>query len=223
MLSSAPARIHIAAFTLVEMLAVTAIITLLMGLVAPALKSMSSGAGRRGAINQLLATFDQARVAAIRSASQAYVGFADSTFPNVDMRYRSFILFRPRLESDHFSVSGHGTSRYVYLTRWKTLPKGISIKAEQNSLVGTAGATIDVSPEDKFPNLRMGLLPVIVFNSTGGVSRPVDSNALKVFLYQGFFEMGRDVIIRGNRIPFDVISISRFTGRPILEASSIGE
>ena len=221
--TSAPGRQHIAAFTLVEMLTVTAIITLLMGLVAPALKSMSRGAGRRGAINQLLTTFDQARVAAIRSASQAYVGFADSTFPNAEMRYRSFIMFRSRLEGDQPSVDDHGTSQYVYLTRWKTLPQGISIKSEQNSLVGTAGATIAVSPDDKFPNLRTGLLPVVVFNSTGGVSKPVDSNALRLFLYQGFYETGRDVIIRGNRMPFDMISISRFTGRPILEESSIGE
>ncbi len=223
MLPSAPGRRRAAAFTLVEMLAVTAIISLLMGLVVAAVKTMVGGSGRRGAINQLLTTFDQARVTAIRSSSNTYVAFADSTFPDVDMRYRSFIVFRPRLEDDQPSLDSPSSSKYLYLTRWRTLPQGISIKSEQNSIVGAAGAIIAVSPADKFPNLRTGSLPVVVFNSTGGVSHPVDSNTLRLSVYQGFFENGRDVITQAGRSSFDVISISRFTGRPILEVASIAK
>ncbi len=211
------------AFTLVEMLAVTAIITLLMGLAVPAVKTMARSAGRRSAIDLLLTTFDQARVTAIRGNSETYVGFADSAFPNADMRYRSFILFRPRSEDDQPPLDVPGTSQYVYLTKWKTLPQGISIKSEQNSIVGAAGATISVSPADQFPRLRRGSVPVVVFNNTGGISQPVDSNALKMFVYQGFFENSRDVTTQESRSHFDMISISRFTGRPILEFAPVGE
>jgi type II secretory pathway pseudopilin PulG len=211
------------AFTLVEMLAVTAIITILLGLIVPAVHAITKGAGRRAAIHQLITTFDQARVAAIKSACSVYIGFADSTFPNVDMRHRSFILFRPRSKDDTPSVDTRGASNYVYLTSWKKLPEGIAIKSENNSIVGAKGASIPIAPADRFPNLRAGRLPVVEFNSTGGVSQPVDSKALQLFIYEGFFQNGRDVIAQADRDISDVISIARFTGRPRAEVASISK
>jgi prepilin-type N-terminal cleavage/methylation domain-containing protein len=209
------------ALTLIELLAVIAIITILMSLLAPSFSALGGSARRRGAIDQLLTTFDQARVAAMRNASKVYIGFADFAFPVIDMRYRSYIVFRPRLKHDQPSCNAAGASQFVYLTKWRRLPQGISIKSEMKSIVGETGASVSVGPLDKFPNLTTGNLPVVVFNHIGGISQPSTSNLLKLYIYEGHFKGGRDIPAQANRHAFDVISIARFTGRPRLELASI--
>ena len=55
---------NLSAFTLIEMLAVIAI---MMALIAPAVGNFGSTAGRKGAVNILMNTMEQARVAALES------------------------------------------------------------------------------------------------------------------------------------------------------------
>ena len=45
-------------------------------------------------------TFEQARVAALQTGQNVYVGFADSTFPVADMRYAAFVVFRDATDEE---------------------------------------------------------------------------------------------------------------------------
>ena len=51
-----------AAFTLIELIAVMAIIAIMLALLAPAVGNFQSTAGRNGAVNILMNTMEQARV-----------------------------------------------------------------------------------------------------------------------------------------------------------------
>lgn len=213
-------RLTDAGFTLVELLAVAGLIVLMLSLLIPAVNSLTTTAGRRGAIDQLLGMFDQSRVVALQTSSKVFVGFADSTFPEPDMRYRSYIVFRPRLESDDPPEGTAGVSPYVYLTKWEKLPTGVSFKSGiEFSLLGETGSSKAIVPEDRFPRMPSGVLPVLEYGSHGGILKP-ESQYLKLFLYEGFYDAGKDVVTRRQDELLDVITLARFTGRPRLEVSS---
>ena len=55
------------AFSLLELLAATAIIALLAGLLAPVLQGLTSPTGRKGAVTIVMNTLEQARVSAIET------------------------------------------------------------------------------------------------------------------------------------------------------------
>lgn len=207
-------------FSLVELLAVVALMIILMSLMLPAVKSLVGSAGRRGAISQILGTFDNARVAALESGTSVYVGFADATFPEPDMRYRSYIVFRPRLDSDDPPQGTPGGSPYVFLTKWRRLPQGIAFNSRiEFSVLGSSGASRTIEPADQFPRIASGKIPVVEFRSHGGIAQP-DSQHLRLFLYEGFYDSGADVVTRRQDELLDVIALARFTGRPRLEVSA---
>jgi prepilin-type N-terminal cleavage/methylation domain-containing protein len=88
------------AFSLLELLVVIAIMAVMMSLLLPAVSGFSSTAGRRGAVNILMNTFEQARVAALESGQTVYVGFADADFPVEEMKYSAFIVFRDATDEE---------------------------------------------------------------------------------------------------------------------------
>jgi len=212
------ARQELKGFTLVELIAVMGIIVIIMALLVPAVGTLVGSKGRQGALNRLIGTFDRARIAALETSGDVYIGFADSTFPVPEMRYRSYIIFRKRTETDT-PPAGPSASPYVFLTKWETLPQGISIKSEQLSLVGNSGSLVTVSNTDSFPRISSGAVPTIVFNASGAVAGPVESKFLKLLVYEGFYEGNRDVLTHSSGL-FDLITLSRFTGRARLEVSS---
>ncbi len=204
-------------FTLVELLAVMGIMVIMTAFLIPALGSITGSKGRQGAINQLMGSFDRARVAALESSSDVTIAFADATFPVESMRYRSFIIFRPRLESDIPSSAQPGANPSVFLSDWQTLPQGLSLKSEPSSLVGNnTGSSFSVP--GNFPMVGSGRLPTVVFNSSGAIASPVDT-FLQLLIYEGFHTSGRDVFTSPSPL-FDKIVFSRYTGRARLEVSA---
>lgn len=207
-------------FSLLELLVVVAVMAVMMSLMLPSLAGFSSTAGRRGAVNVLMNTFEQARVAALESGQTVYVGFADENFPVADMQYAAFIVFRDA--SDEEKAAGRD---YVVLKKWTRLPRNIAFKRLNSSLVPTTGGTTS------FPNLKnelssafsswTGSLPVLAFNSSGAVEQP-NSN-LCVYLYEGYFSGGQENYTRNNDVQksaaglFEKISLSRYTGRAQLD------
>ncbi len=191
------------------------IVVVMLSLLLPAVKAMTGSAGRQGAINELLAAFDLARVTALREGTEVFVGFADATFPDPDMRYRGYILFRRVADGD-----AAGAGSYEFLTRWRKLPTGVSFASGiQRSMVGS-GESITVEAEEKFPGIETsGTIPVVRFGPHGGVNKP-SAEHLRLFLYEGFYDAGSDVVTQSRDQLYDVIALARLTGRPRVEVSS---
>jgi len=204
-------------FSLIELLAVMAVIAIMASLIVPAVSGFSSTAGRRGAVNVLMNNFEQARVAALESGQNVYVGFADASFPVEDMRYSAFIVFRNASDEEK-AVNGQN---YVVLKKWTRLPKNVSIKRINSSIVTENGTgqqfvglidSLSTSTQDD-------TFPVLTFNSSGAIEG--GSNPLQLFLYDGYYMGGQDNFIRSvNGGLFEKISFSRYTGRAQLDITA---
>ena len=213
-------------FSLLELLVVIAIMAVMGSLLLPAISGFSSTAGRRGAVNILMNTFEQARVAALESGQTVYVGFADADFPVEEMKYSAFIVFRDATDEEKNDPLNPRT--YVVLKKWTRLPKTIAFKNTPKSLVGTdelkkqfTGLASQVGSgqaDEKFP--------FVAFNSSGAVDQPASN--LRVYLYEGYYAGGKDNFIRNKNVQesaaglFEQISLSRYTGRAQLDVTVTG-
>jgi hypothetical protein len=211
------------------MLSVTGIMVLLVAMMAPALKDITSQAGRKGAVNILLNTFEQARVAALEMSVPVYVGFADAGMPesglgqaNQEYPYRRFIVFRERIAG----IDTNPTGTFVPITKWEKLPDGVSFKSGLGTIADSrSGGTIALEQTDGFPSVRGRYdLPVLKFNRMGIIEMPGSAN-LWLFIYEGFYSNGNDVFVRaaGGREQglFERISFARYTGRAQLDITTI--
>ncbi len=213
-------------FSLIELLAVMAVIAIMTSLLVPAISGISSSSGRRGAVNTLMNTFEQARVAALQTGQNVYVGFADSSFPVADMQYAAFMVFRDATDEEKAANSGP----YVILKKWTKLPKNISFKRINNSIVPMSGG------QTQFAGLNALLpgqyqilsekLPVMTFNSSGVIEG--GSSPLQLFLYEGYYTKSTDTdnFTRNAQTQstaglFEKIAFSRYTGRAQLDITSL--
>jgi prepilin-type N-terminal cleavage/methylation domain-containing protein len=210
-------------FSLIELLAVMTIIIIMGAMSLPMLSSLSNQIGRKGAVNILLNSFEQARVTALNTGVTTYVGFADANFPQEHFRYRAFILFRERREEDPAQPP------YVALTKWTFLPKGISFKSIGAQLLGDTGPanSMNFKASDGIPYITNNLpLRLIGFNGSGQLSYPSGANSshLNLYIYEGFFSASsadRDNSTNKNNLYFERISFRRFTGRAELDITQI--
>lgn len=208
-------------FSILELLLVISVIAIMMSLLLPAVAGFSSTAGRRGAVNVLMNTFEQARVAALESGQNVYVGFADGDFPVADMRYSAFIVFRDA--SDEEKTAGKS---YVVLKKWTRLPKNIAFKTVSSSLVGASKTTFTHLSNEVGQSFNDEEFPCVAFNSSGAVDQP--STNLRVYLYEGYYAEGQDNHTRNKTTQessaglFEQISLSRYTGRAQLDITATG-
>jgi len=208
-------------FSLLELLAVIAVMAVMMSLVLPAISGFSSTAGRRGAVNILMNTFEQARVAALESGRPVHVLLYRRNFPEPDA---VMVVRDPE--------DGLPTSPLERLTRWTKLPRGVLLHDP-----GSVNILSQPSPDINFlarisppPQPASGeTINLVTFNETGGVDFPSGSspNARKLFLSEGFRGTGGNEQTISSRKKsqglgggFEVISISRFTGRVQLDLST---
>ncbi len=228
------ALISRAAFTLVEMLCVMGIMLTMLAMVVPALNDVLGSKGRKGAVSILLNTFEQARVAALEQSTDVYVGFADGGIPGQeaktkDFPYTRFIVFRNSIAE----IDGATAPRYIALTKWQSLPKGISFKSGTGLLNGS-GATptahkLPIAPVDKFPSITSDYsMPVLQFSNTGIIRQP--TSRLELYIYEGFWGGSgtTDVFTRrrgqsdtdGTSL-YERIKFARYTGRAELDITVI--
>lgn len=202
------------------MLVVVAIIAVMMSLLVPAIGGFTNTAGRRGAVNVVMNTLEQARVAALESGQTVYVGFADRDF-SPEMQYTALIVFREATAEEKADPSNPRT--FVVLKRWTRLPKNIAFKNVANSLIGSSEV------KKTFSGLASQLgsgqsresFPYLAFNSSGAVEEP--SGNLRLYLYEGYFAENQDKPTRNqNGGLFEQISISRYTGRVQLDITATG-
>lgn len=189
-------------FSLLEMLTVMSIMVLLGALLAPAVMGFTSTAGRRGAVNLVMNTIDQARVAALEQGRSVHVVFAQRQFPDPD----SILILRE-------DELGQPTEQ---LTRWITLPRGVVFMNSGLFETSSPGVTAEALPGDSDKLVRHG---VLTFSPRGTVQFPTggDDNRRRIKLVDG--------VRHGEAAPvaktdgFDIISVARFTGRPQLDVS----
>jgi len=183
----------LAAFTLVELLVVMAIIGLLAAIGLPALKGFGKGTGMAGAQRQLLQDLGLARLSAINGRTTVFMVFVPT---NIWDRFQGSTTDQKTLRrltnliSGQFSGYALLTKRTVgdqpgrenprYISDWKTLPQGILIatnKFNQNAItndLALRGFPPDYKrafPVDLFPfpsgKSPIWRLPYIAFNSQG--------------------------------------------------------
>lgn len=199
-------------FSLLELVLAIGVVGILVVLIAPSAAGIAGSVNRRGAVEMVMGTLEQARVAAIEGHQRVYLGFADGDFPVESMRFAAWIVFRETNESE---LAALPTRRFVILKSWTRLPKNIAFVSTGMSLVG--------GPPTAFPGLSSEVgsgrtdeaFPVVAFNASGAVESP--AAPLRVLLYEGHFAGGRDNPLRsladGGARRVDQISLSPFTGR----------
>jgi len=214
------------AFSLVELVVVIGVIALMTSMLLPSIAGFSSTAGRRGAVNIVMNTFEEARVAALESGQNVYVAFADSDFPISEMRYSAFMVFRDATDEEKDPNGDGNTSDgqpYVILKKWTRLPKNIAFKRINNSLVPTGGGQTTFSGlKTLMPSTQQDdTFPVLTFNSSGVVSGgPTPPNPIQIFLYEGYYGNGQDNFTRNAGDLFEKITLSRYTGRAQLDVTT---
>jgi len=200
------------------------IVVILAAVSAPSLMQISNSAGRKGAVNVLLNAFEQARVAALTSGENTYVGFATELNFDApsDYLYRAFIIFR----DSSVDEKSNGAGNYIVLSKWEFLPKNIYFKEERLTIVGDEnGALHTVTIDDSIPGLSSGrAMPVIEFNDFGAVAAPVRASRndppISLFISENFYTASNP---QGQQTGgyFERISFSRFTGRAQLDITTL--
>lgn len=197
---------------------------ILAALSLPSIQNITGSTGRRGAVNVLLNTFEQARATALETGANTYVAFADRNFPDEALRYRAFLVFRDRTEDDVPAAGEPNATVYVPLTQWESLPRKISIKSEPLSIVDDYRLVL---PDNSLPKISAGQsVPVLAFNTAGGLQSVHNASKMRLFIYEGFFANGQDNFFRqaafqrSNAGLFERITFSRYTGRARLDVAT---
>jgi len=206
------------AFSLLELLAVTAILALIAGLLAPALQGLTSPAGRKGAVTIVMNTLEQARVSAIETGREVVVVFwkkngTDESQP--DEQDAMLILRKNDAEA------------WEPITRWIKLPRGVLFHGEDEDskiLYDNSGleAVCDTSIDSLPGKPAKNTLGAVHFSPTGAVQLPSTSNGLRIALTEG--QRGADQTLIVNKQKdggHEIISLARYTGRATLDVSML--
>ena len=195
------------AFTLVEMLAVMGIIALLLAATLPALRGLNQSENRRGAIGNLMAVLDRARMMAITDGTCTYVVFACPTSGGAQVSPslwgRGYAIFE---DSDNINF------KVVQRTAWLYLPSGMAFKKDANipSITnyppGTSDPTFPVGSSylTNSSAAATGVqLPYWKFDSTGVVMDPpvtMDSTLYRrLLLFPGYIDPNGNEISTQNQ------------------------
>ena len=201
------------AFSLLELLAVAAIVGMLMALAVPAISGFTSPAGRKGAVIVVMNALEQARVSAIETGRDVVVLFwrkngSTGTQPDEP---DALMLLR-RNETD---------TAWEPATRWIKLPNGVLFHSEdENSLI--RGSQPDSSLLLAVPGATPSASQTgaLQFSSSGAVKNPATPSAgLYIAFTEGQRASGSNTLAidkqkSGGR---EVISLARYTGRATMD------
>lgn len=184
-----------------EVLAVVAIIAIMASLMGPAISGFSSTAGRRGAVNLVMNTIDQARVAALEQGREVHVIFARRTYPEPDAVQ---------------VIRADGNGGFEALTRWQNLPKGVVFR-EAGVFVETPPSSVTSYLSSTPKNSEFTARGVLSFSPRGTVKHPngLDNNR-RIHLAEGARHTANTNDVSAG---FDIISVARYTGRPQLDVT----
>jgi hypothetical protein len=129
-------------------------------------------------------------------------------------------------------------TKVVPLTKWIQMPEGILLhkpSAGTNIFNNKASDVLSSADLDLLPKPGGGKLPeddflaVVKFNSSGAIVSPSTSADARIVITEGVRGAGGTEAVLANRkqgqvLPgggFDIITLSRFTGRPRLDVTTL--
>lgn len=208
-----------AGFSVVELIAVMAIILVMLALLGPAMSGFGGTTGRKAAVTTIMNTFEQARAAALETGTDVLVLLWRREFPKPD----AVMVVRESSEWD--TASGD----YVPLTRWITLPRGIilrSLPVESLADSGTpSGFAYEPPGEGATEAVSSGEISALRFNPSGAVTFPA-SGSLHLFLSEGVRDANGENAQVGSEDESTVLErllVSRFTGRTQLDITATSD
>jgi type II secretory pathway pseudopilin PulG len=194
------------------MLVVIVIIAILLVAVIPAVNSLSKSSGRKAAVSNLLGAIEQARAQAIKDGQATYLVFltfssgAQATLDRYN--YKSYAIFE-----DDPAVPATPKQ----LTAWKTLPTGVSLRANSGS--GQAltnlpdlSTVVTTIPAFTIDTASVPLFRCIKLNTDGGMDNPTTNLTLAVF--EGYVNGGAEVATT-NPMVTETLTIAHLTGRAV--------
>jgi prepilin-type N-terminal cleavage/methylation domain-containing protein len=202
------------AFSLVELLAVTAIVGMLMALAVPAISGFTSPAGRKGAVIVVMNALEQARVSAIETGRETVVLF---------WKKNGVAGFPPDEPDSLMILRINEAGSWESISRWVKLPNGVLFQSENtSSLILTTQA--DQSMLDAVPNTTAkptaSQSGAVQFTASGAIKSPfTSSSGLYIAFAEGQRATGSDTMAvkkqkSGGK---EVISLARYTGRSTMD------
>lgn len=195
---------RIAAFSMVELLTVIAIMSIMMGLVVSTGMGTRPAGSRQGAISQIMAGLEEARMSAIEKNTTVYFGIADTSHPDDEKQLRGYILFRAQTITEKAASK---TEDMIPLTRWEKLPQGFYFDADkfQDMTVEMPGKGLPGDPQ----NVR-----AIEFGSLGQVTGLGADVVPQLTVTEAVYQPSSKILTRKSGEAGDfIVKIYRLTGR----------
>lgn len=192
------------------------IVVIMLALLAPAIRSTMMTAGRKGAVNVLMNTIEQARAAALESATNVYVVFWQREFPEQD----SIMVVRAPVEWN----ANEAGQTLIPLTRWIPLPKGVLLLTGKGRNLFQSGKPASFNVEDLPKKPALGDLGFLQFSPSGGIQHPADKNDCRLIVSEGVRGANKTVALftpKKEQGLFDIITFRRSTGRTSLDVTTL--
>jgi type II secretory pathway pseudopilin PulG len=197
----------IAAFTLVELLAVVGIMGLLAAVAVPALKGLTGSGGRKQALSQLMGALEIARNTAISTGTNAAVIFPDTSFGSGDTykayKYRSMAVVA-------WDATNSATAATM-VGSWIVLPQGIALFPNSISALPTA---INISVRILTTSTTASF-PGVVFQSDGGLSEDLSQKPTNGIAFFEGTVTNTTPIHNSKMTKFETVRLTRYTGRTL--------
>lgn len=180
---------HPTAFTLVELLAVLAIMGLIFSIGIPAFFRLSKSAGLGSGAQQLKSTLSLARQYAITKRERTFVVFPYSATALPTINYTAYSVL----------ASNRTTGALYQAHKWQALPNGVVIVDVNPQGIGGKG----YDPDNCLQKISWGTtnLAYIEFKPTGAAGIPYGTNTThNITLVEGFYESPAVTRISSNYI-----------------------
>jgi prepilin-type N-terminal cleavage/methylation domain-containing protein len=214
-------RLHPAAFTLVELLAVIGIMGLLAAVAVPALKGLTGSGGRKQALSQVMGALEIARNTAISTGTNAAVIFPDDGFtPNgldpTPYKFRSMAIVS-YFDTTIATNINPNTPFDKLVSSWIMLPQGVSflpgyLRTSTTTNMISIAANIRIPP--KTNNISI-TCPGIIFQSDGALLDGGTNPVAGIAFFEGTVDTTKKTNPTSKMTNFETVRLTRYTGRAI--------
>jgi len=216
-------------FSLIELLTVIAIMSVLAGISISAIPGFRSDYNRKTAVDLVMTTIEQARVAALQSGENVYVILAMATDSGVSPD-AMIVVGDPPI--------GSPSTGEIFYTHWIKLPPNVRFHNDSDTLAyhalpapwtSTAPTLPPFPPISGSPNFAG-----FTFNSTGMVSYPVSgtgpNGGFDLALYEGIRSSKKETaqgpsakatLSLSDSGLYEVIRLSQYSGRSWVDISNL--